>query len=481
MTPNTKTKIQMKKTFLTLLVITGLISCKQTNETTKLNVVHTEKSQKLDSLYSEMLKYGEFNGNVLIAENDTIILQKSYGIANRESNEPLIENSIFNLASVTKQFTATAIYLLVKEGKLSLDDEMSKYITELDFYNGIRINHLVHHTSGLPDYMRLLDEKGDKSKIATNDYVIELFAKEKPELDFEPNEKWAYSNTGYLLLASIIERVSNKSYGEFLKEKIFNPLEMNNTDVLFVYKDSLKIDNLALGYTTDSTGIYIGHSDYAKSFDGVYGQGRMYSTTSDLYKWDRAIKHNKILSENEIKNLFSNSKLNSAENTDYGFGWFLNDNKDYGNIAFHSGGWAGYITYIERHFDKDKTIILLQNNGNGTGKTRIPIENTQKILYGEPIEQTLRLSDVIQQKYAGIYVSEKGNETEILFKDNSLWVVMNPEVKFELMPDTETKFIVNGFRPEVTYEFILDENGEVEKYRVQQPEQGVDRTAIRKD
>src|SRR5699024_9221676 len=216
----------MKRTFLILLILTGLVSCKQPNKTVNLNIAHTEKSQKLDSLYSEMLKYGEFNGNILIAENDTIILQKSYGIANRENNDSLTKNSIFNLASVTKQFTATAIYLLAKEGKLSLNDEMLKYIPELDFYKGITINHLIHHTSGLPDYMRLLDEKGDKSKIATNDYVIELFAKEKPELDFEPNEKWDYSNTGYLLLASIIERVSNKTYGEFLKDKLFKPLKM---------------------------------------------------------------------------------------------------------------------------------------------------------------------------------------------------------------------------------------------------------------
>lgn len=468
----------MKKIFLTLLILIGLVSCKQTNKTIKLNVAHTEKSQKLDSLYSEMLKYGEFNGNVLIAENDTIILQKSYGIANREINEPLTDNSIFNLASVTKQFTATAIYLLVKEGKLSLDDEMLKYIPELNFYKKITINHLIHHTSGLPDYMRLLDEKGDKSKIATNDYVIELFAKEKPEIDFEPNEKWDYSNTGYLLLASIIERVSNKTYEEFLKDKIFKPLKMENTNVLFVYQDSLKIENLALGYTIDSTSVYVGHNDYAKSFDGVYGQGRIYSTTSDLYKWERGIKNNKILSEEDTKILFSNSKLNSEENSDYAFGWFLNHYEDYGNIALHSGGWSGYITYIEKHFDKDKTIIILQNNGNATEKTKIPIENTRKVLYGQPIESTLRLPDETLQKYGGIYIYEKGNETEVLFKDNSLWAVINPEVKLELLPDTETKFIVDGFRPEVSYEFILDKNGEVEKVRVQQPEQGIDQTAI---
>jgi len=469
----------MKKTLLTLSILTIVTSC-GTNETRKLSTGHILKSQKLDSLYTEMFKYGEFSGNVLVAENDTIILQKSYGIADRENNELLNENSIFNLASITKQFTATAIYLLVKEGKLSLDDEISKYIPKLNFYKGITINHLIHHTSGLPDYMQLLDEKGDKSKIATNDYVIELFAKEKPELDSEPNKKWAYSNTGYFLLASIIEKASNKSYGEFLKEKIFNPLEMNNTNVLFVYKDSLKIDNLALGYTKDSTGKWVGYNDYAKSFDGVYGQGRIYSTTSDLYKWDRAMKHNKILSESDVKNLFSNSALDSTGNTNYGFGWFLIDNNDYGNIAFHSGGWAGYTTYIEKHFDQDKTIILLQNNGNATEKTKVPIKNTRLILDNKPIEKTFRLSDEVQQKYAGIYISEKGTEKEILFNDKSLWVVMSPEMKFQLLPNSETKFTVEGFRPEVTYEFILNKNGEVEKYRVQQPEQGVDRTAIRK-
>ena len=417
---------------------------------------------------------------MLIAENDTVILQKSYGTANRKDNKQLNKNSIFNLASVTKQFTATAILLLAQEGKLSLDDQIGKYIPELSFYKGITVGHLIHHTSGLPDYMQLLDKKGDKTKIATNNYVIELFVKEKPELLFEPNEKYDYSNTGYLLLATIIERVSDKSYDEFLEEKIFKPLEMKNTSVLFVYKDSLKIDNLALGYTPDSTGTYVSYKDYYKSFDGVYGQGRIYSTTSDLYKWDRELKNNKTVLK-DPESLFSNSKLNSGENTNYGFGWYLKDHDDYGNIVFHSGSWAGYITYIERHIDDDKTIIVLQNNGNGTGKTRIPTENTRKILYGKPIEQTFRLSDEKLKKYAGIYSTEKGNEREIVFKDKSLWYVMTPEMKFELMPESETKFIVNGFRPEVTYEFKIDENGEVEEYRVQQPEQGVDRTAIKKE
>jgi len=180
----------MKDLLSSLFIVMLFCSCKQTSSIVQLNKSQIEKSKKLDSLYSEMLKYGEFNGNVLIAENDTIILQKSYGVANREKLITLNTNSIFNLASITKQFTATAIYLLANENKLSLDDDLTKFLPELQYYKGITINHLIHHTSGLPDYMNLYNEKGDQSKLATNDYIIELFAKEKPELLFKPNEKW---------------------------------------------------------------------------------------------------------------------------------------------------------------------------------------------------------------------------------------------------------------------------------------------------
>lgn len=470
----------MNKIFLSLLIVTGLISCKQTYVTTKLNKFHNEKAKKLDSLYSEMFKYGEFNGNVLIAEGDTIILKKSYGVADRKNETPLNENSIFNLASITKQFTATAIYLLVKDKKLSLDDEISKFLPELNFYKEVRIKHLIHHTSGLPDYMDLYDEKGDKFKFVTNDYIIELFAKERPSLLFEPNEKWNYSNTGYLLLASIIERVSKDKYSDFLKERIFKPLKMNQTGVYFVYTDGLKLKNLAVGYSEDSLGNFIGNIKYAKTFDGVYGQGRIYSTTTDLFKWAKELKSNNLLSKVDTEYLFNDSKLNSGENTNYGFGWFLNKSKEYGNYIDHSGSWAGYITFIEKHLENDKTIIILQNNGNATGKTKIPIENTQKIVFGNKITPNFRISEEILKRYEGIYVSEKGGETKILFKNNSLWIIMSSEMKFELLPETQTKFIVDGFSPQVTYEFIYNQNGEIEKCRVQQPEQKIDRTLTRK-
>src|SRR5690606_22228011 len=153
----------------------------------------------------------------------------------------LSDKSIFNLASVTKQFTAACILLLEEENKLSLTDDVTKYIPELSFYKGIKIEHLIHHTSGLHDYMKLLDEKADKHKDVTNDYVIQLVEKEKLELRFTLHNRFEDSIAGYLVLATIIERVSNNSYSHYLKEKIFSPLNMSNTYVFFLYKDTLNI------------------------------------------------------------------------------------------------------------------------------------------------------------------------------------------------------------------------------------------------
>lgn len=147
-------------------------------------------------------------------------------------------------------------------------------------------------------------------------------------------------------------------------------------------------------------------------------------------------------------------------------------------MASHSGGWAGYISYIERHLGNDKTIIVLQNQA--TRKSENPIKNTRNVLYGLPIEKKFQLSDEILSKYAGTYISYNDREEEILFEDGKLWVPLNPEVNLDLIPVSETKFIVNGFNPEISYEFILDEKGDVLKYRAQQPEQGIDITSMRK-
>ncbi|CEN45946.1 serine hydrolase [Capnocytophaga canis] len=401
------------------------------------------KAERLDSLFTSLHSKNAFHGNVLIAENGKTIFEKSYGVGNIEENIKLSQKSIFNLASISKQFTASAILLLEKSKKLRLSDDITNYIPELSFYKGITIEHLVHHTSGLPDYMELFREKMNKNGTITNDDVIELFAKEQPKILFEPNEKFKYSNTGYLFLATIIERVSKTSYANYLKKHIFKPLKMNNTAVLFLYKDKLKVPNLAVGYMPNDEGNLERDVEYAQYFDGVYGQGRVYSTTEDLLKWTKALQNNTLFTKQQSDKLFADYTLNNNQNTEYGFGLFLEESEKYGKIINHSGSWGGYITYLEQQLTNDKTIVLLQNQTLIT--TKIPVKAVRSILYNEPLksEKPISLQSEDLDKYLGTYFNDKINlEITITKKGNVLYsqATKQPEIPLEAYENHTFKF-----------------------------------------
>ena len=370
------------------------------------------KTELLDSLFTALQSKKAFNGNVLIAEQGKVIFEKSYGLADEAAQRPLNSETIFELASVSKQFTAMAILLLQKKGKLQLDDLVSKYIPELEFYGPITIRHLLHHTGGLPDYMDLFQKEWDKTKFATNQDIVNLFAKHKPQADFTPNENFEYSNTGYALLGLIIEKVSKKSFGDFLDESIFKPLKMKKT---FVYRSRFaprKVENYALGYVHDGMLNKVLTDSFGKEYytyylDGIVGDGMVNSTAKDLLLWDRALYSNQLIDENDKALVFKGTTTNDGKLTQYGLGWMLSDREPYGQIANHSGGWAGYTTFIERQLSHDKTIILLQNNS--TSLTKIPIVEVRKILYGEKIE-SVQLKPIVHQEadlkiYLGTYAN----------------------------------------------------------------------------
>ena len=189
-----------------------------------------DRVAQIDSLFAPVTGKPAFNGNVLIAEKGNIIYQKSFGKADLEKNLPLNSESVFELASVSKQFTAMGIMILKKQNKLSYDDSLRKFFPELPYHN-ITVLQLLQHTSGLPDYMPLFNEHWDSTKIAVNSDIIKLLSQYKPDTLFAPGAKWEYSNTGYALLASIIEKVSGKKFGEFLRKNIFEPLGMKRTQV----------------------------------------------------------------------------------------------------------------------------------------------------------------------------------------------------------------------------------------------------------
>ncbi|RZJ89772.1 MAG: class A beta-lactamase-related serine hydrolase [Chryseobacterium sp.] len=388
----------------------------------------TEKVRLLDSVYQALFAAGSFNGNVLIAEKGKVILEKSYGFADAATQKKLNPQSVFELASVSKQFTAMGIVLLKKRGKLNYDDPISKYLPEIAFYEGVTIRNLLTHTSGVPDYLYvdLFREKWDKNKIATNADVIKEFAKYQPPLDFQPNEKSQYSNTGYALLASIIERVSKQTYGQFLKANIFDPLRMKHT---FIYRRLYapeKIKNYAQAYGTDSLLNYVSAYGIENKFttynylDGVVGARTVSSNLEDLLKWDRALYTDQLINVDDRKEIFVSLKTKNGKENDYGFGWVVSQNEKYGKIVNHSGSWAGYITYIERHPDSDKTIILLQNVN--TPNSKIALGDVRKILYNVKVQanKTILSNQQELDKIAGTYSSPDYSNKIVVFKKGNL-------------------------------------------------------------
>ncbi len=321
--------------------------------------------QKIDSVLSTV---PEFSGVVLIAEQGKPVYYKATGYLNFETKTQLDTTAIFELASVSKQFTAIVIMMLKEDGKLSYDDLLEKYIPGLP-YAGITIRHLLTHTSGLPDYQTIMDQHWDKSKVANNEDILVYLKKHHPPSLFAPGEKYDYSNTGYVMLGSIAEKASGKDFIEFCRERIFTPLEMKNTDILSLEKKKV-IENFARGHIyVEDKHRYVRADSFPSSNYTIWlgdrkGPGRISSTASDLLKWDRALYSEKIISQATLKEAFTPYMLTNDSISNYGFGWTLETGNDGQQIVWHDGDNPGYKTIIIRFIEKNKTIIILCNNAH---------------------------------------------------------------------------------------------------------------------
>ncbi len=440
--------------FVTILLITQVSFSQQT------------KVQKLDSIFAELHSKGKFNGNILIAEKGEVIYKNSYGFANETTKEKLTENSIFELASVSKQFTAMAIVLLKKAGKLNYEDKLDKFIPALNFYENITIRNLLNHTGGLPDYMGIMDTIFDKSKIATNKDLINIFAKTKPAILFKPNTKYEYSNTGYALLASVIEKASGLSYKEYLDKAIFKPLKMTNS---FVYTRRLapkKIKNYAFGYVyLEKAKKNVLPDDYDDTnmviwLDGIVGDGTVNSTIGDLLKWDKALYSDVLINADDRKEIFSVVTLTTGKKSNYGFGWQVDNNKNFGKIVNHTGSWPGYATFIERNLDSNKTIILLQNNERST----FPIKQIRDVIYTLPKKNEVKENEVlvskdIIEKYLGEYELAPEVTVKIFWDNDVLKTQLTGQKAFPIFAKSETDFFLKVV--EAQLEFVKDKEGNV--------------------
>lgn len=315
---------------------------------------------------SEMNATGFTTGNILVYENEEIIFQNADGLRSIDPIDSLTLASQFRLASVSKQFTGVAIMKLKQKGKLDYGQKVNTILTDFP-YDAITIRHLLHHTSGLADYEEVIEENfvpqdPTKRYILGNDEIMKIFFEVNPDLYFQPGEEWEYSNTGYMVLASIVEKVSNQHFRDFLRENIFEPLGMNNT-LLYEYQEEndLKMPNRVFGYQKAINQVDYEPNDYDIVND-VRGDGGIYSTLYDLYKWNMALVNYEVLPKAYMDEAWSWGALNNGEKTRYGFGWKFPKDTTAAKAVFHAGGWVGFGTFLYNEIETKSGYIVLTND-----------------------------------------------------------------------------------------------------------------------
>lgn len=368
---------------------------------------------RIDSFLQAEVLYRQFNGNVLIANKGKVVYQKSFGYRHLDPELPLDSLSVFEVASISKQFTAGAILQLAEQGKLTLNDSLRKYFPSLPY--GVTIRQMLTHTSGLPHYEDLMEEKWDWKKVANNDSVIRYLALYKPPMEFPAGRDWSYNNTAYVLLASIVERVSRMSYDQYMMKNVFSRLGMNHTRIFNTRRwKGDTIANYAYGYVwSDSLERYLlpdSLPEYRRVYylDAIVGDAGVNSTAGDLFIWVQSLKNHSLLKEKSIQLMTSPlvvQDTSAKRNYYYGLGQFVTHN-ELGKRVYHSGSWPGYKNNLAWYPERDLVVIVLCNNNFWADGLAASLEN---ILAGrmpvmpEPLTETEEVDDRLLSAYAGVY------------------------------------------------------------------------------
>jgi CubicO group peptidase (beta-lactamase class C family) len=448
----------MKKLLPVLLLLLGSVTFAQ-KKTDSL-------SAKMDAIFSA---YDNKTGAGLaagIVQNGKVIFKKGYGLANMEYDLPNTSSSVFDIASVSKQFAGLAISTLVQEGKIALSDDIHKYLPEVpDFGKTITIQHLVHHTSGLRDWPEGLNTAGWRWDEVFSFEDILRMVKRQRELDFEPGEKYSYSNTGYNLLALIVERVSGKSFREWTDANIFAPLQMSHSH--FLDDHSTLIKNMAYSY-------YKRNGEYHKNMTGLtaLGSSSLFTTVDDLCKW---VVHfdEQVSAKNPIYlRMLEDGILNNGEKVRYAFGLALGDMNGLKTVS-HTGGWAGYRTVIMNFPDEKLSIILLGNvadfnsYGSATEVAKYLLKgkikaNEIKIDKSKELP-TVAFNEVVAKKQAGVYKFGDGWFVTLSIENGALMTQATGEDKFATLPKSDSVIWIDAYNSSMT--FITDKGGVVTALR----------------
>ena len=332
------------------------------------------KNTMMQNLARELQKKDSFNGAWLYAEKGGIVSKGVLGFRDPENTLPITEDTIFQLASVTKQFTAAAVMLVRRKGLLGLDDEITKYFPEIP-YPGVTVRHLLSHTSGIPDYFDDADWFikiwKEEKRVPGNDEILRFLRETKAKPYFAPGEGLRYSNTGYNLLALLVERLSGVPYEEFLQKNIFEPAGMSSTRCCHIRRDGVPFENYAQATVFEDgkcvADVDSGETGDVVAFDGLNGDDYVYTNIFDMFKWDRVLRESKVRTKEEQQLMYTPGKLNNGEDAvydeedglGYGFGWAIGHDEELGLVVSHSGGMPGVATWFERFIDADRVLVIL--------------------------------------------------------------------------------------------------------------------------
>lgn len=428
-------KIQIKKNGLlvaALILSTGILFAQ-------------DKAQQIKDLLNKYHEYEQFNGSALVADDGKLIFSDGFGMANMEHDIPNRPDTKHRLGSITKQFTAALILQLVEEGKLKLNKPIVTYLPD---YTGpaadvVTIHHLLTHSSGIPSYTSFPGFFEEKSRDpASPKEFVKTFA--DSTLQFTPGEKIAYNNSGYFLLGHIIEEVTGKSYEQVLQQKILDPLNMKDTG--YDHHETI-LKNRAAGYEKNGSG-YVNAPYLDMSLP--YAAGSLYSTVEDLYKWDRALYEDEILSE-ESKKLMFTPQIPDGD-AHYGYGWVVG-NMDVGKsidsvpIVAHGGGINGFNSLIVR-FPEDEDLVVLLNNTGGT-RLRDMAMGINNILHGAEAEipkRSLAMEVLPVFENQGVDAGKKKFEE---LKTDDSYALKEPEMNrigYRLLQNGKTKEAIEVFK-----------------------------------
>ncbi len=432
-----------------------------------LAVSRPARADQVDDFVKAELQRQKIPGvSIAVVRNGEVVKAQGYGLANVELNAAATADTVYQSGSVGKQFTATLVMMLVEEGKMSLDDHISKYIPEAPaIWKDITLRHLLTHTSGISNRIY---EKINMRQDYTEDELIKQIA-EFP-LDFQPGDDWKYSNSGYVTLGILIHKATGKFYGDLLREKIFEPLGMKTARII---DEADIIPNRAAGYRLVDGALK--NQEWVAPKLNTTADGSLYLTVLDMAKWDAALYTEKLLKKASFDLMWTPVKLNSGKTQPYGFGWFLSETRGH-RVIEHGGAWQGFHSHIVRYVNDKLTVIVLANRaGADTGKIGAGIVGLY-IPELAPVKHTaIRIDPKIFDAYVGEYEIQPNFVLTVFREGDKLWGQATGQQKAELFPESETTFFLEVVDAQITFvknasgtvtHLILHQGGDVEAKKI---------------